>query len=71
MTVTVAKVTEDLKPLDAMITMLPDTLSFVRLERRGVLVGLIALDMQLRAAANEMQTMGRVSAQMTADRVHT
>lgn len=71
MTVTVAKVTEDLKPLDAMITMLPDTLSFVRLERHGVLVGLIALDVQLRAAANEMQTMGRVSTQMTTDRVQT
>lgn len=61
MTLTVAKVTEDLKPLDTMMVTLPDEMSFVRLERGGVLVGLIALDVQLRAAANEVQTMGKVS----------
>lgn len=71
MTLTVAKVTEDLKPLDAMMAMLPDEMSFVRLERGGVLVGLVALDVQLRAAANEMQTMGQVSGHKAADRPHT
>ena len=40
---------------------LPEEMSFVRLERGGVLVGLIALDVQLRAAANEVQAMGKFS----------
>lgn len=71
MTLTVAKVTEDLKPLDAMVALLPDEMSFVRLERGGGLIGLVALDVQLRAAANEMQTMGRVSTHKAADRPHT
>lgn len=71
MTLTVAKVTEDLKPLDTMMATLPDEMSFVRLERGGVLVGLIALDVQLRAAANEVQTMGKVSTKNAPDRAHT
>ncbi|MFT5630690.1 MAG: flagellar motor switch protein FliM [Gammaproteobacteria bacterium] len=71
MTLTVAKVAEDLKPLDAMVAMLPDEMSFVRLERAGVLVGLVALDVQLRAAANEIQTMGQVSTKHAVDRAYT
>ena len=61
MTLTVAKVTEDLKPLDTMMATLPEEMSFVRLGRGGVLVGLIALDVQLRAASNEVQIMGKFS----------
>jgi len=71
LTLTVGQVTEDLQSLDEMVANLPAQTSFLRLERAGVLVGLFGLDMQLRAAAIEMQTMGRVAQHVAVDRSQT
>lgn len=71
LTLTVIQVTEEILPLDAMVAGMTADMSFVRLERAGDLVGFIALDVQLRAATIEMQTMGAVSQNNAADRPHT
>ena len=71
MTVTVAGAREEFHALDPMIEGLPDGLSYFRLERAGALVGLMGIDVQLRAATIEMQTMGRIAEQIAPDRPHT
>ncbi|WP_341366476.1 FliM/FliN family flagellar motor C-terminal domain-containing protein [Yoonia sp. BS5-3] len=58
--VTVTAIEEGAQPLDAMLPDLPDDLMMVALHRQGVPVGLIGLDMQVRAAVVELQTIGRV-----------
>ena len=71
MTLTVVQVAEEIQPLDAMITGLAADMSYVRLERGGVLSGMVAMDVQLRAATIEMQTIGHVSKKNAPDRPHT
>ena len=68
---TVTSVAQDVSTLDEVLDGLPDGLMLVGLHRQGQLVGLIALDMQLRAAVLEMETMGSLSATTAEDRVPT
>ena len=68
---TVSSVAEEVNDLDAMLAGLPDGIMLVGLQRSGQLVGLIALDMQLRAAVLEMETMGVLSGQVADDRAPT
>ena len=67
----VSSVAEEISGLDVMLDGLPDGLMFVGLHRQGSLVGLIALDMQLRAAVLEMETMGVLSPQAVDGRAPT
>ncbi|PUB18892.1 FliM/FliN family flagellar motor switch protein [Yoonia sediminilitoris] len=69
--VTVTAMGEDVHTLDPMLEVLDDNLMLVGLERGGELVGLMALDMQLRAAILEMQAMGKLIAGMAEDRAPT
>ncbi|MEL6682343.1 MAG: FliM/FliN family flagellar motor switch protein [Pseudomonadota bacterium] len=59
--VTVQSVDEQVQPLDDVLGDLTDELMLVGLERNGALVGLVAVDMQLRAAVVEMQTVESVA----------
>ncbi|EBA10623.1 FliM/FliN family flagellar motor switch protein [Roseobacter sp. CCS2] len=59
---TVQSVAEEVTSLDDMLGTLADELMLVALERDGGLAGLIALDMEMRAAVLEMETMGAVLA---------
>ncbi len=59
---TVQGVAEEVTGLDDMLGSLPDDLMLVALERQGLLAGLIALDMEMRAAVLEMETMGALLA---------
>ncbi|MFT6074512.1 MAG: flagellar motor switch protein FliM [Yoonia sp.] len=68
---TVTSVVQDVSALDAMLEGLPDGLMLVGLHRQGQLVGLIALDMQLRAAVLEMEKMGVLSVTAVDDRAPT
>ena len=67
----VSSVAEDVSGLDQMLDALPDGLMLVELYRRDALVGLIAVDMELRAAVLEMQTMNALSVQQPEDRAPT
>lgn len=71
LSLSVTSVAEEVRPLDDMLDALPAGLMLMRLERQGQLTGLIALDMQLRAAVLEMETMGTLSAQIAEDRAPT
>jgi flagellar motor switch protein FliM len=68
---TVSSVADDVITLDALLDGLPAGLMLVGLHRQDRLVGLIALDMQLRAAVLEMETMGAVSPHPAEDRAPT
>lgn len=68
---TISSVAEDVSGLDAMLDGLPDGLMLMGLHRQDRLVGLIALDMQMRAAVLEMETMGVLSPQTVDDRAPT
>lgn len=68
---TVSSVAQDISALDTMLDSLPAGLMLVGLHRKGQVVGLIALDMQLRAAVLEMETMGVLSATAAEDRAPT
>lgn len=57
---TVLAVAEAAFELDALLADLNETLMLIRLERHGALVGLIAVDVQFRAAVLEMQTIGQL-----------
>jgi len=59
---TVKDMNEDLHPLDDVVAALDDDLMLIELQRDGALAGIIALDMQLRAAVMEMQTVGSLIA---------
>ncbi|MEM8537876.1 MAG: FliM/FliN family flagellar motor C-terminal domain-containing protein [Pseudomonadota bacterium] len=56
--VTVNRVAEQHARLDDMLATLPDDLMLIRMERQGRPVGLIGVDMQMRAAILEMETVG-------------
>ncbi|PRY78986.1 flagellar motor switch protein FliM [Yoonia maritima] len=55
---TVNTVTDDILQLDEMLNTIDDTLMLVGVNRNDRLIGVVALDMQLRAAILEMQLMG-------------
>lgn len=55
---TVSGMTDDVQPLDGLLAELGEDLMLVGLQRDRRLAGIIALDMQLRAAVLEMQTVG-------------
>lgn len=59
--VTVTGVEEMTQSLDEMLSGLPDNLMLVALQRQSQPVGLLCLDMQMRAAIVELQTIGQVS----------
>lgn len=68
---TVESVGEEVTALDDMLATLAPDLMLVGLERDGALSGLIALDMEMRAAVLEMETMGAVLARPAETRVPT
>jgi flagellar motor switch protein FliM len=68
---TVGGVADQIVPLDEMLAGLDDGLLLIGLTRDSQLVGLAAIDMELRAAIVEMQTMGRLSAQKPEHRAAT
>ncbi len=59
--VSVTAIEEVVQPLDDMLKGLVEDLMMVALHRQGQPVGLIGLDMQMRAAVVELQTIGQVS----------
>lgn len=68
---TVNSVAEETTGLDDMLGSLAEDLMLVALLREGGLVGLVALDMEMRAAVLEMETMGAVLGQPAEQRVPT
>jgi flagellar motor switch protein FliM len=68
---TVLGVGEEIAKLDDMLGALGDDMMLVSLMRGDQLDGIIAFDMQLRAAVVEMQTMGAVIGQAAEDRAPT
>ncbi|MFA8444244.1 FliM/FliN family flagellar motor switch protein [Yoonia sp.] len=68
---TVQSVAEETTDLDDMLGSLADDLMLVALQHADHLVGLIALDLEMRAAVLEMETMGAVLAQPAEQRVPT
>ncbi|WP_106744702.1 FliM/FliN family flagellar motor switch protein [Yoonia maritima] len=68
---TVTTVTDDTLRLDEMLNMIDDTLMLVGLKRDDRLIGIVALDMQLRAAVLEMQMMGALIPRDAEQRVPT
>ena len=65
---TVASVSEDVLPLDAMTAALSDDLLLVGLQRGKALVGLFACDAAFVSAVTEMRTTGRVAPRVPAPR---
>ncbi len=68
---TVTSTAEDVQPLDEMLGNLDPQLMLVGLYRADALVGLMAVDMQLRAAIMEMQTVGQLLSAAADDRAPT
>ena len=68
---TVQSVAEEVTTLDDMLATLGDDLMLVGLDRDDALAGLIALDMEMRAAVLEMETMGAVLARPAETRAPT
>lgn len=68
---TVQSVAEEVTGLDDMLGTLADDLMLVELTREGDLAGLIALDMEMRAAVLEMETMGALLATQSEPRAPT
>lgn len=69
--VAVSSVAEEVVALDDMLRALEDDLMLVALMAADRPVGFVALDMQMRAAVLEMQTLGGVLAQQAEDRPPT
>jgi flagellar motor switch protein FliM len=67
----VASTADDVGRLDDLLGALDPNLMLVGLDRQGRLVGFVAVDMQLRAAVVEAQTMGRLLEQTADDRAAT
>ncbi|WP_322895101.1 MULTISPECIES: FliM/FliN family flagellar motor C-terminal domain-containing protein [unclassified Yoonia] len=67
----VVSIGEDSGRLDDLLAQLDAGLMLVGLHRHGTLAGFVALDMQLRAAIVEMQTMGRLNDQAADNRPAT
>ncbi len=68
---TVASTGDDVGRLDDLLGGLDKGLMLVGIHRKGALAGFVAVDMQLRAAMLEMQTMGRLSDHAADDRPAT
>jgi len=68
---TVQSVAEEVTGLDEMLGILDDEQLLVGLAREGDLAGVIALDMEMRAAVLEMETMGAILAQPAEKRAPT
>lgn len=68
---TVGSIDEVVQPLDDMLAELSDDLMLVALRRGGNLAGLAAVDMQLRAAVVEMQTVRAVAEKPVESRAAT
>lgn len=68
---TVASTGDDVGRLDDLLGGLDTGLMLVGIHRKGALAGFVAVDMQLRAAMLEMQTMGRLSDHAADDRPTT
>lgn len=68
---TVQSVAEEVTGLDDMLSTLGDGLMLVGLNRDGDLAGVVALDMEMRAAVLEMETMGAVLAEPAEQRPPT
>lgn len=64
-------VEETVQSLDQMLAGLADDLMLVELQRQGRSVGLIAFDMQMRAAVLEKQTVGQLAKQPAQERAAT
>ncbi len=71
LSLTVESVSEDTQKLDGVIGQLATDDSYFQLDGADGLRGIIGLDMQLRAAAIEMQTMGSIGKKEAAARPHT
>lgn len=71
LSMTVRSVAEEQAQLDAMLGDLPDGLMLTSLLREGAPIGLAALDMQLRAAVVEMETVGALIDAPAEDRAPT
>lgn len=67
----VSAVSETPLSLDLLIPELPAEHMYIALLRHGVTVGILGVDAQVRAAAIEMQTMGKLSIHMPKVRPHT
>lgn len=68
---TVQSVAEEVTGLDDMLGTLADDQMLVELKREGDLAGLIALDVEMRAAVLEMETMGALLATRSEPRAPT
>jgi len=62
---------EDTLSLDGLLEELDESLMLIALHRADAMVGVMALDMQFRAAVLEMQTMGQLVASVADDRPPT
>ena len=71
LSLSVSNVGEALQSLDSLIEGLPSDQMYLALMRGGSTVGILGLDAQMRAAAIEMQTMGKLSTMIPAARAHT
>lgn len=71
LSLSVSSVSESLLSLDELIHELPSEALYISLERDGAILGILGVDAQLRAAAIEMQTMGKLSAHSPKERAHT
>lgn len=71
LSLTVLGVEEEFTALDGMLEGLPSGHLFAGLMRDGAVVGILGIDTQMRAAAIEMQTMGRLAKIAAQDRPPT
>jgi len=71
LSLTVNSVIEDIVSIDDLLDQLDEGLMLVGLQCEGRVVGLVALDIQMRSAVVEIQTMGRLVARQAADRPPT
>ena len=71
LSLTVSSVIEDIVSIDDLLDQLDEGLMLVGLQCEGRVVGLLALDIQMRSAVVEIQTMGRLVARQAADRPPT
>lgn len=69
--ITVSSIAEEVTALDDVLASLSEDLMLVELRRNGGLIGLVAVDMQLRSAVLEMQTIGALVGAMADPRPPT
>ena len=68
---TVTEIAEEEITLDVLLENLPEKLLLIELIRDGAMVGVMAVDMQFRAAVLEMQTMGELIKAVAEERAPT